>query len=210
MNFKHLTIEDFLKNLASKQPLPAGGSASAICGAMGAALACMTAKRALEKWGYENRSDELEKIVKISEKLIESLVNLSEKDFEANNKVHEALLLSKNISSGKKFRVESLEKAYKEAAAVHLEILNAAEDLMEIAILPVKHGNPDAITDATAGAYMAWAAAGIAAMNIRSNISCIHDAGFTNKIASETEFTLERVQSLSEAAEKLLTKFLEP
>ncbi len=209
MNFKHLTIGDFVKQLASKQPLPAGGSASAICGAMGAALTCMTVKGAVDKGNHATLHDHLEATISISDQLKERFVNFLEKEAEVNNTVREVQKHFENISDEEPLQTGSLEQAYKKAARVHLEILNAAEDLIEISILPIKHGYPDAITDAAAGAYMAWAAAGIAAMNIRFNSSFVHDIKFVNKIMSETEFTLERIQSISKTAEELINNVLE-
>ena len=209
MDFKQLTIQDFLEQLASKKPLPACGSASAICAAMGAALAGMTAKLTLGKKESENRREELEKIVSICRDLMERLMNLSEKDAAAYKMVLDAMQLAKNTPEEKQIRSRALGKAYKEAAAVPLSILEAAEDLMEISILAVKEGKSDIVADAAAGSYLAWAAAGISAMNIRFNISGIRDESFISKVMSATELTLERIQAISKEAEASVNKFLE-
>lgn len=42
-NFKSLPIDQFLTNLAAKQPTPGGGAAAAIGGAVGSAAASMAA-----------------------------------------------------------------------------------------------------------------------------------------------------------------------
>ena len=57
-------LQHFLDELASSKPAPGGGSASALCGAMGAALASMVARLTLGKAAYADVEPEIEKLEK--------------------------------------------------------------------------------------------------------------------------------------------------
>src|SRR5437588_3250347 len=73
----------YLDELASAQSTPGGGSASALSGAMGSALASMVARLTLGKASYADVQPEIETLLQQSEKLRERFQQLMQEDIEA-------------------------------------------------------------------------------------------------------------------------------
>lgn len=62
-NLSTITCGTFLEDLASKAPTPGGGAASALCGAVAAALTAMLANLTVGKAGSEEMSSKLHKLL---------------------------------------------------------------------------------------------------------------------------------------------------
>ena len=56
MNIDEMSVKSYLNVLASDSPAPGGGSASALCGAQGAALVTMVAGLTVGKKKYAHRA----------------------------------------------------------------------------------------------------------------------------------------------------------
>ena len=74
------TCEKFLEELASKQPTPGGGAASALCGAVAAALTAMLANLTVGKAGSEENEQQTAQIIAAASKLREELTALADDD----------------------------------------------------------------------------------------------------------------------------------
>src|SRR5713101_4217015 len=77
------SIQHYLDELASAQPTPGGGSASALSGALGAALASMVCRLTPGKAGYEEVQPEIERIWEQTEQLRTRFAQLLQEDIEA-------------------------------------------------------------------------------------------------------------------------------
>ncbi len=71
---KDLTCEGFAAITASDAPAPGGGSASALAGALGAALAGMVANLTIGKKKYEEVQDEMKELAAQGEALQKELI----------------------------------------------------------------------------------------------------------------------------------------
>ena len=67
MEFKKMTIEEFINELASNSPAPGGGTAAALGGAMGISLLEMVANLTIGKKGFESVKKEMQGRAKIFE-----------------------------------------------------------------------------------------------------------------------------------------------
>src|SRR5579859_4845363 len=77
------SIQHYLDELASAQPTPGGGSASALSGALGAALASMVCRLTPGKAGYEDVQSEIEQIWQQAERLRARFAQLVQEDIAA-------------------------------------------------------------------------------------------------------------------------------
>ena len=96
---KDLTIEEFLKELASKKPAPGGGSVAALAGALAASLVSKAAMISGD-----------EKIAEKAERLGKVLLKLVDEDAEAFQRVMEAYRLPKKPETKNKERFLKLIK----------------------------------------------------------------------------------------------------
>ena len=101
-SFRSHTLNDYLSVLSSKNPVPGGGSAAALTGALGAALIVMVTQYSAGKG--RNRSDEsrFSKILKESREIQNRLLELVDRDAEAYLKVIKA----RKASLGQKRKVQ--------------------------------------------------------------------------------------------------------
>src|SRR5260370_27131385 len=77
------TLQHYLDDLASSQPTPGGGSASALSGAMGAALASLVCRLTLDKEAYAGVQQEIDELLKRTENLRLRFQQLMQEDIEA-------------------------------------------------------------------------------------------------------------------------------
>jgi formiminotetrahydrofolate cyclodeaminase len=143
------SLRDFARALASRQPVPGGGSASGYVGALGAALAQMAIAYSQPK---ENRDEEegqaLMQGASRMEKLREDLLTLAEKDCEAYSAFSEAMKLPRGNREEKAARKETLRTALQGAMAVPREAAVLCVTGLEILAPLCPALNPRLITDA--------------------------------------------------------------
>ena len=77
MNFAKQSIESFVQDLNSTKPMPGGGSAAAICGAMGAALAGMSAHMTAGKKKYVAVEEKMQEIITATKILQEEMLAMA-------------------------------------------------------------------------------------------------------------------------------------
>ena len=172
------SVRSFCESLASKEPTPGGGSASALTGAHAAALLCMYCRLTLgrEKFAdaQERMNDALEELERARTRLLE-LVDLDAKAYQG---VMKALKMPKGTDSQKATRGEVIQAATRQAARVPLEVCTWAVRLLQVAEVIHQHGNPNALSDAGVGVQLAMAAFSGAALNVYINLESIQDETF--------------------------------
>ncbi len=73
-------IESFVQDLNSAKPMPGGGSAAAICGAMGAALAGMSAHMTVGKKKYAAVENRMQEIITETGNLQAEMLDMAKED----------------------------------------------------------------------------------------------------------------------------------
>ena len=165
----------FLDDLASGEPVPGGGSASAYCGASAAALVSMVAGLTIGKKRYEDVQDRMQSIHAQSEKLRAKLTEAVQKDADSFMDYMKALKLPKQTEQELAARKNALLEASYKAASVPLEVACSALEVLKLAAEVVQLGNKNAITDAATAGVLARAALSGASMNIRINLMGMED-----------------------------------
>jgi formiminotetrahydrofolate cyclodeaminase len=85
-----LTVSDYLQQIASDRPVPGGGSAAALAGAMGAALLAMVARVSMKKAKGAEIQAELEVLAPEGDRLVDRLLQLAQDDIDAYGAVVQA------------------------------------------------------------------------------------------------------------------------
>jgi len=173
------TISDFLKKLSSEEPVPGGGSASALSGAIGAALIVMYCRLGIHRKGAS--SDDQEALQKISTEAASyeaQLTRLITEDSLAYGEVMEAFKLLKTTEEETKTRQTAIQKAFQRAVESPLAVLNACVECLFLVSEASVMGNPSAFSDLKVAQYLCEAGAKGAIENIDINLPSLKDQQF--------------------------------
>lgn len=178
MSFTEKTLQTFLDELASAEPVPGGGSVAALSGALGAALVAMVCRLTIGKKGYEAVSAEMQTILPRAEALRRELADLMQADTDAYACVMDAYGLPKTTNDEKNARERAIQAALQRAADIPLRVAEACAQVLALARVVAEKGNKNAASDGGVGALMAEAGLRGAAFNVTINLGSIHDAAF--------------------------------
>jgi formiminotetrahydrofolate cyclodeaminase len=170
-----LSVADFAAALASDAPAPGGGSAAAAGGANGAGLLAMVVRLTLGKEKHKDSWPDLAPLLNRLEDARAKLVELVDEDTKAFEGVMQARRLPKETGAEKAARQKALDEANVVATTVPMQTAFFAHEALKVAPLVLGKGNPNASSDAWAGALAAWAAVLAALANVRINLSGVSD-----------------------------------
>lgn len=195
-DFAPLTLNQFLSALASAAPTPGGGTAAAVAGSMGAALAEMVAQLTLSKEKYASSHDAVRPISEAAQLARAEFLRLAREDSEAYDGVVAARRLPKESDAEKAARQHQIAVANRNAAEVPMRTAQAAVRLL--AALPelAEKGNPNAVSDVGAAALLLDACVEGALLNVGINLSGIEDPAFVALMQRETAVVQEEAQRL--------------
>jgi len=188
----------FLDRLASAEPTPGGGSASAVAGAMAAALLAMVSRLTKTKDGGVS----IDTVAAKMDQNRMTLLDLAAKDAQAFDDVMRAMRLSKETDDQRRERQQTIQRTLIEATAVPLAVAAHARDVLKSAVPVAREGNVNAVSDAGVAALLAHAAVHGAILNVRINLSSIKDHGYV-------EATEARVKELMTASHVLRDEVME-
>ncbi len=192
MSYEAQTCGDFLASLASKSPAPGGGSAAALSGAMGAALAAMVCQLTVNNPKFAEQQETAAEVLREADELRSTLVWLMQQDTDAFLELMSCYKLPKATEAEKAARNERLQEAAKAAAAAPLAAMRACLRVLELAETAAQAGNPHAVSDAAVAALLARAGLQSAFYNVKINLSIIHDAEFNQVTLAEANSLLNQ------------------
>jgi formiminotetrahydrofolate cyclodeaminase len=109
-DFSELSIREFFAALASSAPTPGGGTAAAIAGAMGAALAEMVTGLTLSREKFAPVHDAMRSLSEAALRAREDFLVLAREDSEAYDAVLAARRLAKETDEEKQARAHAIER----------------------------------------------------------------------------------------------------
>ena len=178
-DFAKQQIETFVQDLNSSKPMPGGGSAAAVCGAMAAALAGMSAHMTAGKKKYAAVEDKMQQIITATKLLQEEMLAMAQEDADMYSLVLQAYKLPKDTEAEAARRTKSIEEASKTAVVASLKVTGACVRIMKLAYITVTEGNQMMVTDGSASALLARACQQVAAYNVRINLGGVKDKDVT-------------------------------
>lgn len=208
--FTDYNCKEFVNVLASSAPVPGGGGASAMVGALGTALGSMVGNLTLGKKKYENVQEDIKIILDKAKLLQDELLLLVEKDAEVFEPLSKAYGLPKNTEEEKQKRDEVMEKALKLACSIPVEIM---EKIMEAIALHEElalKGTRIAISDVGVGVLFCKSALMGAALNVFINTKLMKDTQYAGQINKKVDEMLkagtERADSVYREVESSIRK----
>lgn len=192
MKLAGLQVGELVKLLASDAPAPGGGSAAALEGALGAALAAMVCSLTMGKKKYETQRGLVEKSLREAQSIVKKYMDVMERDTEGFNHLSKAFSLPKSTEEEKTARSAAIQEGLKGCTGTPMEMMElGAESLMLIHEL-VGNTNVNAVSDLGCAAVGVKAAIMGAWLNVRINLSSIKDQEFVKENLEKGERILQR------------------
>jgi formiminotetrahydrofolate cyclodeaminase len=207
-NLMKLSCEEFLEKLASKEPVPGGGGAAALGGAISAALAAMVANLTLGKEKFLSVESEMLRLAAASEYLRQELLQLAQEDASVFEAFMNCYKMPKATDAEKALRQAKIQEAAKMAAEIPLKIGEKSLAVLLLAAEAAELGNPAVITDAAVAALMARAAVRSAVYNVKINLNLINDRDYcsvvSGRITALEQEALAEEKNILEHTDKVL------
>jgi formiminotetrahydrofolate cyclodeaminase len=165
-----LTVRDLTERLASRAPTPGGGSASALGGALAAALVQMVCELTLGRPESEDVDPLARQMGAAAGELRAALLDTAQEDAAAYDLVAQARRLPRETDEDQAARRAAIAEATVTATEVPLRIMRLASEVLDLAARMAPIGNRNAVSDAGVAALFAAAAARGAAFNVAINL----------------------------------------
>jgi formiminotetrahydrofolate cyclodeaminase len=170
-----LTVRRLVERLATRDPVPGGGSAAALAGAMGAALIGMVVELTTGREGTGTDATTLTEIGVAASGWQSELLNLAELDASAYDSVVRARRMPRGTDLERQARSVQVEAAVREATRVPLATASASAEVLGLAERLAPVGSRNAISDVGVAALLAAAAIRGAALNVEINLPFVGD-----------------------------------
>ena len=193
---RELSLNEFTNQLSSAAPVPGGGGASALMGAVSASLCSMVGNLTSGKKKYAEYQQDIERIIADAVRLNEDMLALIEKDAEA----FEPLAKAYSIPKEEPGRDEILEKALYEAALAPLEIVKKSADVSALINELTVKGSRLAISDVGVAASACVACAKGASMNVYINTKLMKNREVAADLNKQTLSLVDEVVKACDAA----------
>lgn len=189
-DFTHKSCEEFMELLSGSDPVPGGGGAAALGGALGVGLGNMVASLTKGKEKYREHEEEISALLEEGLNLQKKLLKLVDEDANCFYPLSQAYKMPSATDEEKALKKQALAKASQQAAYIPLEI---AEKIVK-AILITKRigeiGTVMAVSDIGCGVLFLQAALGAARYNVLINLPNLDNLELEEKIREHLQSLL--------------------
>ena len=184
-DFTEKSVKEFIAELSGGAPVPGGGGASALVGAVGAALGGMVASVTLANKRYADVKEEMSALKSEAEAIQGELLRLIDKDAEVFAPLAKAYGMPADTDEERAAKEKAMETSLIEAARVPLEMMRKIAEAEALMDRLADKGSRLMVSDAACGAIICQAGIRAAWLNVRVNTKLIKDeeiaAGFNKE-----------------------------
>jgi formiminotetrahydrofolate cyclodeaminase len=185
-----LTVRELSDRLATRDPVPGGGSVAAVSGVLAAALVRMVVELSETRPDLVASEPERREIGRAAATAQRELLELADRDADAFAGVVRARRMPRDTDADRASRTTELRAAMRNATRVPLRTAQVASEVLDLAARVAPIGNPHAASDAGVAAQLASAAVRGAALNVRINLASLAD---DDPLRAEAAASLERL-----------------
>ena len=199
------TIEEFLGELSSKAPVPGGGGASAIGGAIGNGLGQMVANLTIGKKKYAEYEEELKELLERMKELQRGFTDLADRDGEVFAPLAAAYRLPYETDLEKQYKDQVMEASLLAASLIPMQIMETCMEMLAILSVLAEKGSRMAISDVGVGVQFIRASLTGAAMNVFINTGSMKNRDEAERLNERAQLMIDRG---TEAADETYAKIL--
>ncbi len=199
VDFTKKSCTEFVEVLASKEPVPGGGGASALVGAIGMALGNMVGSLTLGKKKYADVQDDIIALKAKADALQNDLLALVAKDAEVFEPLSRAYGMPKETPEQQAEKDTVMEKALRECCDVPLKIMEKCCDAIDLHQEFAAKGTAIAISDVGCGVVCCKAALQAASLNVFINTKAMKDRAFAEATNEKANGLLAKYTKLADA-----------
>lgn len=189
-----LSCTAFAEVLASKAPVPGGGGAAALAGALGVALCSMVGNFTTGKKKYAAYEEDVQRMLAEGEILRARLLELVEADAAAFEPLSRAYAIPKEDPT----RDAVLEEAALNACKAPMEMVSCCGEALLLLEEMLEKGSRLLLSDVGCGALLCKAAMESAAMNVFVNTGSLQDRAVAVGMERQVDETLEKYLPMAE------------
>lgn len=194
MDMLNQSVTEFTEQLASSAPVPGGGGASALVGALGVALGDMVGELTVGKKKYADVEEDIRALMARAQDLRVRLLACVEKDAA----MFEPLSKAYGIPKDDPTRDEVMEQCLRDAAAPPLEIFDLCCEAIELHREFAQKGSRLVISDAATGVVFCWSAMYGAAVNVKVNTKLMRERDYAEKINAHVDEAMAKYWPIAE------------
>ena len=187
MGFSTVPCNEFVEVLASKAPVPGGGGASALVGAIGTALGNMVGSLTVGKKKYADVEEEMYELKGKADALQKELLHLIERDAEVFEPLSKAYGMPRNTEEEKAEKARVMEIVLKDACSVPMEIMERCCEAIDLIEVFAEKGSTLAISDAGVGATFCKAALEGASLNVFINTKSMKHREYADELNKKAD-----------------------
>lgn len=176
------TVKEFLEVLSSKQPVPGGGGASALAGAMGTALGLMVGNLTVGKKKYAQVEASVVSLMERLTGMQGEMMELADEDARVFAPLAEAYGLPTGTDEEKAHKANVMEANLLAASLVPVKVMELAVESLGILKELEEKGSVMAVSDVGVAVQFARTAVTGAVMNVYINTKSMTDRGKAKEI----------------------------
>ena len=193
MHTAEQTCQGFLDALASKAPVPGGGGASALVGALGSALCTMVGNYTVGKKKYAEVEEDVKGLMARAEDIRARLLALVDADAEAFEPLSKAYAIPKDDPN----REAVMENCLRDAAATPMAILRLSCEAIDLHREMLDKGSVIMLSDVGTGVIFCQSALYGAALNVRVNTKSMTDRTFAQAMDEEVDALVKQYGAIA-------------
>lgn len=196
----------WLNSLASKAPVPGGGGASAIGGALAAALGQMVANLTVGKKKYADAEETMQELLGKLQALQEDFLDLADQDAKAFAPLAAAYAILASTEEEKQKKARIMEENLLAASLVPLHMMEKAVETLTFLEVLGEKGSRMAVSDVGVAVQFARTALTGAAMNVYINTKSMKNREKAEELNTKAR---ELIKNGTKKADEIYEKVLE-
>lgn len=197
-DFTKKSCVEFVSVLASKEPVPGGGGASALVGAIGMALGNMVGSLTVGKKKYADVQDDIAALQKKAYALQDELLALVARDAEVFEPLSRAYGMPKDTPEQQAEKDKVMEKCLRECCDVPLAIMEQCCKAIDLQKEFGAKGTAIAISDVGCGVVCCKAALQAASLNVFINTKSMKDRAYAEDVEKRANGMLDTYTVLAD------------